>query len=110
MIILEIHNLSSQPAISNNFLPKVGVVAVIVGAIIAILFGTLALLHHSKSSQSVWAKTWSYQRWLRNDALRQHPCLVPYEQLPESEKDYDRHTAIATIQFILQQGFTIPQK
>jgi hypothetical protein len=60
MILLEIHNLSSQPAISNNFLPKVGVVAVIVGAIIAILFGTLALLHHSKSSQSVWAKTWSY--------------------------------------------------
>jgi ryanodine receptor 2 len=46
----------------------------------------------------------------RNDTLRQHPCLVPYEQLPESEKDYDRHTAIATIQFILQQGFTITKK
>ena len=42
--------------------------------------------------------TWAVQRikegWgygpARNDNLKQHPCLVAYENLPESEKEYDR--------------------
>jgi hypothetical protein len=68
----------------------------------------------AKNVHEVWSQGrisdgWTYGK-VRNDTLRQHPCLVPYEQLPESEKDYDRHTAIATIQFILQQGFTITKK
>jgi hypothetical protein len=68
----------------------------------------------AKNVHEVWSEGrinegWSYGPE-RNDALRRHPCLVPYEQLPESEKDYDRHTALSTIQFILQKGFTISQK
>jgi hypothetical protein len=68
----------------------------------------------AKNVHEVWSQGrisdgWTYGK-MRNDTLRQHPCLVPYEKLPESEKDYDRHTAIATIQFILHQGFTITKK
>lgn len=52
------------------------------------------------------AEGWSYGPE-RNDSLRQHPGLVPYADLSEAEKEYDRATAIATIKFILQSGFTI---
>jgi hypothetical protein len=43
----------------------------------------------------------------RNDALRQTPCLVPYDELPESEKSYDRETAGCVIQALLEEGFSI---
>ena len=43
----------------------------------------------------------------RDDAKKQHPCLVPYEELPEEEKDYDRHTALETLRLIRSMGFEI---
>ena len=43
----------------------------------------------------------------RDDARKTHPCLVPYDQLPESEKEYDRNTVQQTIKTILQLGYTI---
>jgi ryanodine receptor 2 len=43
----------------------------------------------------------------RNDALKQHPCLVEYDDLPESEKDYDRKTVVTTLKTILQLGWNI---
>lgn len=43
----------------------------------------------------------------RNDTMKQHPCLVPYNDLPEEEKEYDRQTAKATIAFILSKGYDI---
>ena len=39
--------------------------------------------------------------------LKHHPCLVEYDALPESEKDYDRNTSIATLKAILKLGWTI---
>lgn len=58
-----------------------------------------------------WAKTrieqgWSYGKE-RNDAEKKHPCLVPYDELPESEKVYDRNTAISTLKLIMHMGFDI---
>jgi ryanodine receptor 2 len=58
---------------------------------------------------------WAAQRiadgWVygpaRNDARKEHPCLVPYEQLPDSEKEYDRITAIETLKAIVAQGYQI---
>lgn len=38
---------------------------------------------------------------------RKHPCLIPYAQLPESEKEYDKSTAKHTIQLLLSAGFQI---
>lgn len=43
----------------------------------------------------------------RNDALKQHPCLVPYEELPEEEKEYDRNTSKETLKLIMKLGFKI---
>lgn len=42
---------------------------------------------------------WSYGS-VRNDELKEHPSLIPYEELPESEKEYDRATVLATLGFL----------
>ena len=52
---------------------------------------------------------WTYGP-ARDDAAKKHPCLVPYADLPESEKAYDRNTAMATVQFILSKGFEIKKR
>ena len=46
----------------------------------------------------------------RDDFKKQTPCLVPYENLPESEKEYDRNTALETIKLMLQLGYEIKKK
>ena len=48
-------------------------------------------------------------RWgaQRDDEHKLHPCLVPYDQLPENEKEYDRNTAMQTIKTILKLGYKI---
>lgn len=65
----------------------------------------------SKNVHDVWAETriaqgWSYGEQ-RDDAQKLHPCLVPYEELPDSEKEYDRNTSIGTLKLILKLGFNI---
>lgn len=49
---------------------------------------------------------WSFGP-VRDDRNKKHPCLVPYDELPESEKEYDRHTSQETIRMILKSGFSI---
>lgn len=65
----------------------------------------------AKNVHDVWAKTRIAQGWsygpVRNDTQKKHPCLVPYEELPEEEKNYDRNTSIETLKFILKSGFSI---
>lgn len=46
----------------------------------------------------------------RDDARREHPCLIPYDELPEIEKEYDRATARETLRFIVSQGYEIRKK
>lgn len=46
----------------------------------------------------------------RNDTLKQNPCLVDYDDLPESEKDYDRNTAMETLKLILKMGWKIEMR
>ena len=54
----------------------------------------------AKNVHEVWAQSRMEQGWTygeqRSDTLKQHPCLIPYEELPEIEKAYDRDTAIGT--------------
>ncbi|MGN0232224.1 MAG: RyR domain-containing protein [Muribaculaceae bacterium] len=68
----------------------------------------------AKNVHEVWAKSRIEQGWtygpVRNDEKLHHPCLVPYEELPETEKDYDRNTAIETLKFIMNVGFEIRRK
>lgn len=51
---------------------------------------------------------WSYGP-KRDDSLKQNPCLVDYNELPDSEKKYDRNTAIETLKTILKLGWKITQ-
>jgi len=43
----------------------------------------------------------------RNDEKKTHPCLIPYDQLPNSEKQYDRNTAMETLKAIVALGYRI---
>ena len=67
----------------------------------------------SKNVHEVWAETRINQGWTygeqRNDELKTHPCLVPYEELSEEEKVYDRNTSVSTLKLILKLGFKISQ-
>ena len=68
----------------------------------------------AKNSHEVWAKERISQGWsygpVRDDARKQHPCLISYEELPESEKVYDRNTAIETLKLILALGYEIKKQ
>ena len=43
----------------------------------------------------------------RNDEKRLTPCLVPYEDLSEEEKEYDRKTSMETLKVIMKLGYII---
>lgn len=68
----------------------------------------------AKNVHEVWAESRIKQGWKygkqRDDTLKTHPCLIPYEQLPEVEKAYDRDTALSTLKFICKMGFKITQE
>jgi len=65
----------------------------------------------AENTHNVWARQrladgWHHGRE-RDDARRKHPCLVAYDELPESEKQYDRNTAIETLKVILKLGYEL---
>ena len=65
----------------------------------------------AKNAHDVWAKQRMDDGWQyglkRDDKKKEHPCLVSYEELPESEKQYDRNAAIETIKVIVSLGYKI---
>lgn len=65
----------------------------------------------AENVHEVWAQTRKEQGWSygpeRDDAAKKHPCMVPYSQLSEEEKVYDRNTSQETLRFILKEGFHI---
>lgn len=67
----------------------------------------------AKNVHEVWAQTRISQGWSfgeeRNDATKKHPCLIPYEELSEEEKTYDRNTSVQTLKLILKLGFKITE-
>lgn len=65
----------------------------------------------AENVHDVWAESriregWSYGKQ-RNDATKKHPCLVPYSELSDSEKEYDRNTAMETLKLITKFGYKI---
>ena len=68
----------------------------------------------AENVHNTWAKGriddgWTYGP-VRDDAKKHHPCLVPYDDLPESEKEYDINTAVGTLKLIRKLGFEISKK
>ncbi|MBO7074725.1 MAG: Ryanodine receptor Ryr [Bacteroidales bacterium] len=68
----------------------------------------------ARNVHDIWALGRFNDGWTygleRNDNLKKHPCLVDYDELPESEKEYDRNTAIETLKLILKLGWKIEKK
>ena len=65
----------------------------------------------AENSHDNWAKQRMAEGWVygpkRDDARKQHPDLVPYKDLPESEKEYDRIAAMETLKAIIALGYRI---
>ena len=65
----------------------------------------------AENVHEVWAWARMSQGWTwgpkRNDDLKTHPSLLPYDELPEEEKQYDRNTAVGTLKLIQKLGFKI---
>ncbi|MHC1695689.1 MAG: RyR domain-containing protein [Eubacteriales bacterium] len=65
----------------------------------------------AENVHEVWAQQRISQGWSygasRDENLKQTPCLVPYKELPEIEKEYDRSTALETLKLITALGYTI---
>ena len=68
----------------------------------------------ARNVHEVWAEQRRKDGWTygdqRDDTRKKHPCLVPYEELPESEREYDRLTAIQTVKLIYKLGFYLVKK
>ena len=67
--------------------------------------------HLARNVHENWAQGRINEGWVygpeRNDMLKHHPCLIDYDDLPENEKDYDRHTAMETLKLIIKLGYKI---
>lgn len=65
----------------------------------------------AKNTHAVWAQQRLAEGWhygpKRDDARKEHPCLVPYDELPENEKEYDRRTATQVMKALMAMGYSI---
>lgn len=65
----------------------------------------------AKNVHDVWAESRIKEGWtygpFRDDITKTNPCLVPYENLPDNERTYDRNTAFGTLKLIIKLGFKI---
>ncbi len=65
----------------------------------------------AENVHDVWAQNRINEGWTfgekRDDIKKETPCLVPYNELPEIEKDYDRNTALETLKVIISLGYKI---
>lgn len=65
----------------------------------------------AKNVHEVWSAGRIKEGWIygekRDDAQKHHPCLVPYEELTDVEKEYDRNTSQETLKLIMKLGFRI---
>lgn len=65
----------------------------------------------AENTHEVWSAGrikdgWSFGE-KRDDEKKHHPCLIPYDELPESEKEYDRNTSMETLKLIIKLGYKI---
>lgn len=65
----------------------------------------------AQNAHDIWAAQRLSEGWThgpnRDDFLKHNPCLVAYDELPESEKQYDRLMAMETLKTIVALGFRI---
>lgn len=65
----------------------------------------------AKNTHEVWSQGRMNEGWVYGTELnyekKTHPSLIPYEELSEAEKDYDRRTSMETLKVILSMGYKI---
>lgn len=65
----------------------------------------------AENVHDVWAASRIAEGWTygtsKDVEQKKTPLLVPYNELPESEKDYDRNTALETLRLIIKFGYNI---
>ena len=65
----------------------------------------------AKNVHEVWAEGRMKDGWRygekRNDVGKLHPCLMPYEELTEKEREFDRNTSQETLKMIIKLGIKI---
>lgn len=65
----------------------------------------------ARHAHEVWARQRINDGWTvgdtRDDETKQTPCLVPYDELPDSEKVYDRNAALETLKVIQAMGYRL---
>lgn len=92
---------------SNTYQPSpIDTADVRLPAEISALVEALARNTHDNWSAARIKDGWTYGA-NRDDFSKQTPCLVPYELLPESEKNYDRAIASEILKVIFKLGFKI---
>ena len=68
----------------------------------------------AENAHDVWALQRLGEGWTfgpaRDDAAKKHPDLIPYADLPEGEKEYDRKTAMETLKAIIALGYSITRR
>ncbi len=68
----------------------------------------------AENAYEIWAKARTDKGWTygpeRNDQKKETPDMVPYCNLPESEKLYDREMAMQTLKLVKKLGFEIKRK
>lgn len=65
----------------------------------------------ARHTHDVWAQERLRLGWRwgpqRDDSRREHPGLVPYEALPDSEQEFDRRTAMETLKAVIALGYRL---
>ena len=65
----------------------------------------------AENAHEIWAENRQAEGWTygpqRDDKLKQTPDMVPYSQLPEGEKEYDREMAMKTIKLLKKLGYDL---
>ena len=65
----------------------------------------------AENTHDTWAAQRIQEGWRygpeRSDTRKEHPGLVPYAELVDGEKEYDRRTASETLKLIIKLGFSV---
>jgi ryanodine receptor 2 len=68
----------------------------------------------AENTHDTWAQARLSAGWrhgpCRDDEERLHPCLLPYADLEEEEKDIDRTIVVATVRALVVLGYELRRR